>query len=299
MKIGYIGLGKMGLQMVERLLEKRHTVVAYNRSPEPTKEAEGYGAIPAYDLDELIAHLEAPRTLWLMVPHQAVDAVLADLLPLLASGDTIIDGGNSFFEESIRRHGEIASHGINFLDVGTSGGPSGARHGACIMVGGKKEVAEKYATLFSDLAVENGYAYVGDAGAGHFVKMVHNGIEYGMMQAIGEGFALMKKSPFHVPLESVANLYQHGSVIESRLMGWLLSGYRAYGENLEAISGEIANSGEGAWTVATARKYALSTPVIDDALQFRIDSQGNPSYTGQVVSVMRNQFGGHEVRKKE
>lgn len=299
MKIGYIGLGKMGLQMVERLLEKKHEVVAYNRSPESVKEAEGFGAIPAYELKELVAHLEAPRTLWLMVPHQAVDTVLAELVPLLTSGDTIIDGGNSFFEESIRRHGEMESHSINYLDVGTSGGPGGARNGACIMVGGKKEIAEKYAPLFSDLAVENGYAYVGDGGAGHFVKMVHNGIEYGMMQAIGEGFALMKKSPFHVPLEAVANLYQHGSVIESRLVGWLLSGYKTYGENLDEISGEIANSGEGTWTVATAKKYDIPTPVIDDALQFRIDSQGNPSYTGQVVSVMRNQFGGHEVKKKD
>lgn len=299
MKIGYIGLGKMGLGMVELLLEKGYEVVAYNRSPEPTKEAEGHGATGAYGLKELVAHLETPRTLWLMVPHQAVDAVLAELTPLLAGGDTVIDGGNSFFEESIRRHGELSAIGINFLDAGISGGPSGARNGACIMVGGQKEVAEKYTVLFTDLALPGGYAYVGDGGAGHFVKMVHNGIEYGMMQAIGEGFELMKKSPFHVPLEAVANLYQHGSVIESRLVGWLLSGYKTYGVDLDAISGSIANSGEGAWTVETAKKYNIPVPVIEDSLQFRIDSQEKPSYTGQVVSVMRNQFGGHEVKKKE
>lgn len=298
-KIGYIGLGKMGKGMAEHLLEKGWEVVAYNRSPEPTKELAEKGAVPAYTLEEVALQTEAPRLLWLMVPHQAVDGVLAELVPLLQSGDTVIDGGNSFYKDSVRHAAELREKGIHFLDAGTSGGPGGAKAGACTMVGGEKEIFERYEELFRDISVNDGYAYMGKAGAGHFVKMVHNGIEYGMMQAIGEGFEVMKRSPFELNLTKVAELYNHQSVIESRLVGWAKSAFEAYGEDLESISGSVSHSGEGLWTVQTAKEFGVPVPIIEGSLQFREDSTTNPSYTGQVVSALRNQFGGHEVKKKE
>jgi len=297
MQIGYVGLGKMGFNMVERLLEKGHEVVATDVNTDAVLRITEKGAVAAANISELVQKLSGTRVIWVMVPHQFVDAVINEVLPLVREGDIVIDGGNSFFEDSVRRYATCKEKGVRFLDAGTSGGPSGARSGACIMVGGEKETFLEIEHLFIDLALPDGYAYVGNAGAGHFVKMVHNGIEYGMMQAIAEGFATMKASTFNVQLEAVAELYGHGSVVESRLMDWLLNGYRQHGENLQGISGEVGSSGEGAWTVETAKKLNIKTPVIEEALNFRIASQGNPSYTGQVLSVMRNQFGGHEVAK--
>jgi 6-phosphogluconate dehydrogenase len=297
--IGYVGLGKMGFNMVLRLLEKGYQVVASDVNAAQVALAASHGATPVGSLSELVSTLSTRRIIWVMVPHQFVDGVLDELLPLLQHDDIVIDGGNSFFEDSVRRYATCKEKGVHFLDAGTSGGPHGARTGACIMVGGDIDVFHFLQTLFTDLAQPEGYTYAGTAGAGHFVKMVHNGIEYGMMQAIAEGFAVMKHSPFQVRLKNVAELFGHGSVIESRLVSWLLSGYHTYGENLEGVSGEVANSGEGAWTVETAKKYNIPTPVIREALNFRIASQGNPSYTGQIVSVMRNEFGGHDVQVKE
>ena len=297
MQIGYIGLGKMGFNMVERLLEKGHTVVASDVNTEAVQRISEKGAMRAASIPDLTQQLLGTRVVWLMVPHQFVDAVIDEILPLLQSGDILIDGGNSFFEDSVRRYATCKERGVRFLDVGTSGGPEGARTGACIMVGGDKDAFLEIETLFTDLSLPEGYAYVGNAGAGHFVKMVHNGIEYGMMQAIAEGFAVMKASAFNIQLEAVAELYGHGSVVESRLMEWLLSGYRHHGENLDGISGEVGSSGEGAWTIETAKKLNIKTPVIEDSLNFRLASQGNPSYAGQVLSVMRNEFGGHDVKK--
>lgn len=295
-EIGYIGLGKMGKGMVENLLEKGWRVVAYNRTPAAVEEVTRVGAEGARTIDEMISKLASPRLVWLMVPHQAVDGVLEELVPLLSEGDTVIDGGNSFYKNSIRHANELAEKGIHFLDAGTSGGPGGARHGACTMVGGEKEIFDHYEELFRDISVKDGYAYFGKAGAGHFVKMVHNGIEYGMMQAIGEGFEVMKKSPFALDLARVANLYNHQSVIESRLVGWAESAFKEYGEDLEAISGKVSASGEGLWTVETAKELGVPVPIIEGSLRFREESQDNPSYTGQVVSALRNQFGGHSVK---
>lgn len=297
--IGYIGLGKMGKGMAEHLVEKGWQVVAYNRSPEPTKELAQKGAIPAYTLEEVVKQTASPRLLWLMVPHQAVDEVLAELVLLLKEGDTVIDGGNSFYKDSMRHALELKEKDIHFLDAGTSGGPGGAKAGACTMVGGEKDIFDRYEDLFRDISVKDGYAYMGAAGAGHFVKMVHNGIEYGMMQAIGEGFEVMKRSPFALDLTKVAELYNHQSVIESRLIGWAKSAFEEYGEDLESISGSVSHSGEGLWTVQTAKELGVPVPIIEGSLQFREDSHLNPSYTGQVVSALRNQFGGHEVKKKE
>lgn len=298
LKIAYIGLGKMGLNMVERLLEKGYEVSAFDVSEEARKKAGQAGALIFDSIEKLVRSEESPRLVWIMVPYKFVDDVLEKVTPILEKGDTIIDGGNSPYKESIRRAKELEEENINFLDVGVSGGPSGARNGASIMVGGEKKDYEKYEELFRDLSLPEGYGYMGDHGAGHFVKMIHNGIEYGMMQAIAEGFAIMKESPLNLNLTKIAEVYNKGTVIESRLISWLGKAFKEEGEDLKEISGKISHSGEGLWTVETAKELGVPAPVIKDALQFRIDSQNNPSYTGQIVSALRNQFGGHEVKEK-
>jgi 6-phosphogluconate dehydrogenase len=298
MKIGYIGLGKMGFGQVALLLEKGHEVVVWNRSKDPVKEAVALGATEAVSYADFKILLHAPRVIWLMLPHAVVDTVLAELIPHLEKGDIIIDGGNSLYIDSMRRGEELSSAGLHFMDIGTSGGPAGARNGACLMIGGEKDVYQKLEPLFKDLAAPDSYLYAGTHGAGHFVKMVHNGIEYGMMQAIGEGFEVLKKSEFNLDLEKVAKLYNNKSVIESRLVGWLDTAYREHGLELAGISGEVSHSGEGLWTVEAAKRMGIEVPIIEKSLQFRIDSKGNPSYTGQVVSALRNQFGGHDVAGK-
>lgn len=295
MKIGYIGLGKMGFNMVQRLLAKKHEAIIYDENREPMRSLMGLGAVPADSIPSLASSLFPPRLVWLMVPQQAVDGVLRELLPFLDAHDTVIDGGNSFFRESMRRFEELKARGIHFLDVGVSGGPSGARNGACIMVGGDRKIFIKYALLFRDLACRGGYAYVGQSGSGHFVKMVHNGIEYGMMQSLAEGFALMHASPFSLDLTRIARLFNRRSVIESRLVGWLHEAYAHYGRDLKGISGAVSHSGEGSWTVETAEKLRAPVPVIEASLKFRIASQKMPSYTGRILSALRHQFGGHDV----
>jgi 6-phosphogluconate dehydrogenase len=272
--------------------------VGYDPNESARKDAQHAGATVVASLEELVSTVAAPRTFWFMVPHTAVEDVLNELCPLADECDTFIEAGNSPFKETRRRAQECAARGISFLDVGISGGPGGARHGACIMVGGERETYQAYESLFKDLAVEGGYAHVGASGAGHYVKMVHNGIEYGMMQALAEGFDLMRQSEFDLPLTDIARLYNHGSVIESKLVGWLLSGYEAYGEELIGITGRASASGEGLWTVETAKEDGVPVAVIEDSLRAREQSQEEPSYQGQLISVMRNQFGGHDAAKK-
>ncbi len=295
MKLGYIGLGKMGSNMVELLLERHHQVSVFDRDQQALRAAAGKGARQTASLKDLASGLDVPRLVWLMVPHQAVDSVLAELVPLLAPGDTVIDGGNSPYKESMRRGRVLEEKGIGFLDAGVSGGPRGARNGACIMVGGREDLFRRYEQLFKDLAVEKGYAWMGPSGAGHFVKMVHNGIEYGMMQALAEGFAVLKQSPFGLDLGRIADLYGHRSVIESRLASWLTDAYERFGPELQGVSGTIAQSGEGKWTVEAARELGIPVPVIEGALEFRLRSVQQPSYTGKVVSALRHEFGGHAV----
>ncbi len=297
--IGYVGLGKMGHGMVERLLEHGWDVVATDNSDSAVKGATDAGARGAGSVKELVGMLSAPRCIWLMVPHGAVDEVLGELVPLLSEGDAVIDGGNSNFKETLRRADELTRRGIRFMDAGISGGPGGARDGACVMVGGNGDMFEKHEELFRDIAAPNAYAHMGKSGAGHFVKMVHNGIEYGMMQAIGEGMEVLKKSPFDLDLSEVARIYNNRSVIESRLTGWLQKAFEEYGEDLSDTSGKISASGEGSWTVETAKELGAPVPIIEGSLRFREKSQENPSYTGQVVSALRNQFGGHDVKKKD
>jgi 6-phosphogluconate dehydrogenase len=299
MKLGYIGLGKMGYNMVELLLDKKYEVVAYNRSEGPVRKIAQRGAQPAGSYKQLISALVPPRLVWIMVSSQAVDPVLKELVPLLTNGDTVIDGGNSPYKESIRRSKELEAGGIDFLDAGVSGGPAGARNGACIMVGGRKDVFQKFEALFRDLSVSDGFGYMGKSGAGHFVKMVHNGIEYGMMQSLAEGFAVMKASDFGLNLAKITNVYNHKSVIESRLVGWLQSAFVQQGEDLKDISGSVDQSGEGMWTVEAGKELGVPTPVIQGALESRIQSRARPSYTGKLVSAMRNQFGGHDVKEKK
>ncbi len=298
MKIGYIGLGKMGQNMVYNLLDHNHEVVAYNRSLEPVKEVEQAGAEGAYSYEELVNTLRnlERKIIWIMVPAgDPVDAVLEDITPLLNEGDIVIDGGNSRFTSSMERHTQLKEKGIHFIDVGVSGGPSGARHGACMMAGGEKEIYDVLAPLLADLCVENGYGYVGEGGAGHFVKMVHNGIEYGMMQAIAEGFDVIRQSDFSSDLEEVAKVYNNGSVIESRLIRWLKDGYKEFGPDLESVSGAAEESGEGRWTVEWAKDKGMSVDVIEDALDARLRSQEQPNYQGKIITLLRHQFGGHSL----
>jgi 6-phosphogluconate dehydrogenase len=299
MKLGYIGLGKMGFNMVERLLEKGHAAVVFDKNEEAMLKISKQGAQTAASMQSLMEALSPPRLVWLMVPYKAVGPVLHELLPLLREGDAVIDGGNSPYKDSMRRSAELAEKGVDFLDVGVSGGPGGARNGACLMIGGKADVFERFEQLFKDLSADRGYGYMGGPGSGHFVKMVHNGIEYGMMQAVAEGFAVMKASPLHLNLVKIAELYNHRSVIESRLVGWLKDAFAEYGEDLKKISGSVSQSGEGLWTIEAAKEIGVAVPIIEGALNFRMESQQKPSYTGQIVSSLRNQFGGHEVFGKE
>ena len=229
---------------------------------------------------------------------EAVDEMISEVGKYLKKGDIIIDGGNSFYKDSIRRHADLRRRGIGFLDVGVSGGPSGARNGPALMIGGDKKVFEKIEPLFRDLARENGYQFFEGAGAGHFVKMIHNGIEYGMMQAIGEGFNILKNSSYKLDLKKVSDIYNNGSVIESRLIDWMKKAFELRGEGLEKVSGSVAHTGEGEWTVQTAKELGLEAKIIKESFKFRVLSEKNPSYTGKIVSALREQFGGHKVEQK-
>lgn len=298
MNIIYIGLGKMGKGMALQLQEKGHNVYCFNRSVEGRESARAEGLNVFDTLAETVKQVESPRFVFVMVSHQGVDEVLNELVPLLHEGDTIVDGGNCFYKDTVRRSQMLRTKGINFLDAGVSGGPAGARNGACTMIGGEKKVFETHEQFFKDISAPDSYKYLGAHGAGHFAKMVHNGIEYGMMQSIAEGFNILKKSDFDFSLKEVAHLYQKRSVIESRLVGWLQDGFEKFGEELEGISGEVAASGEGEWTVNTAKEMDVPAPAIQTSLYFRSMSQGNPSFIGKILSTMRTMFGGHDVKEK-
>ncbi len=296
--LGIIGLGKMGGNIARRLLSKGWHVVGYNKSYGATAELEKERLVGASSVKDLVSKLETPRTIWLMLPAGVTDEVIDELLPLLSKGDTVIDGANSFFKDTERRNEKISASGIRFMGVGVSGGPSGALNGACLMIGGDRQVAESYGQLWNDLALPDGWMIFDGVGAGHFVKMVHNGIEYGMMQSLGEGFNLMKNSSYNLNLKNIAHLYNRGSVVESRLVGWLEKAFEKRGDELAEISTTVHHSGEGAWTVETAHEMKIPVKIIEDSLNFRIDSPNHPSYTGKVVNALREQFGGHEVNEK-
>ncbi len=299
-EIGVVGLGKMGAGLARNLLDHGWRVVGYNRTHSVAESMAADGLEPAASFAELVGALAPPRTVWLMVPAGApVDGVLfgeGGLMESLEPGDLVIDGGNSRFTDTQRRAPLVTERGVGFLDVGTSGGPGGARSGACLMIGGVREDFERCEQLWRDASVRDGYRFFDGHGAGHFVKMVHNGIEYGMMQAIAEGFALMRASDLGIDLDQASEIYNRGSVIESRLIAWLEEAFDLYGQDLAGVSGSVAQTGEGAWTVEAAEGLGVEVRVIADAMEFRRRSVDATSYTGQVLMALRNRFGGHAVK---
>ena len=297
MQLGMIGLGKMGGNMAERLLRARHQVVVFDRDPERVRELGGKGAAGADALADLVTALESPRVVWMMIPAgDPVEEMIATLREQLEPGDILIDGGNSNFNDTVRRAAELAEDGLHYVDAGTSGGVWGLENGYCLMVGGPGEAVRHCEPIFRALAPEGGYAHVGPSGAGHFTKMVHNGIEYGLMQAYAEGFELLKAAPFGLDVHRIAGLWNHGSVVRSWLLELLERAYAKEGPELERIRGWVADSGEGRWTVETALDLDVPAPVITLSLQMRFRSRQEESYSAQVLSALRNQFGGHAVK---
>ena len=298
MELGLYGLGRMGANMVVRLARGGHRVVASNRSPGPIQEVAAQGAIPAANLQELVAKLEArPRAVWLMVPSGKVtDDVLHQVMELLAPGDIIVDGGNSNFQDTMRRAGEVNARGLHYMDCGTSGGVWGLREGYSLMVGGEKEVYDHLLPLFTTLAPDGGgHGYMGTHGAGHFVKMVHNGIEYGMLQAYGEGLEILEKSQFNLNLHEVVQVWQKGSVVRSWLLDLAELALRD-DPALAAIRGYVEDSGEGRWTVQAAIDENVPAPVITLSLLARFASRQPESFSAKVIAALRNQFGGHAIQ---
>jgi len=297
MRIGFVGLGRMGANMVRRLIRDGHEVVAYNRTPEKTKEIAGEGATAAFSSGELVEKLEKPRAVWIMVPAgDATEAQIEELLEHLEAGDTIIDGGNTNFHDDQRRQRDLAAKGINYVDAGTSGGIWGLQVGYCLMVGGEKEAVEPLEPIFKSLAPEGGYLHVGGPGAGHYVKMVHNGIEYGLMQAYAEGFEIMHASSYELDLAGISELWMQGSVVRSWLLELAGRAFRANGPDLEHLKGFVADSGEGRWTVQEAIDHDVPAPIITLSLLTRFRSRQDDSYGAKVLAALRNEFGGHEVK---
>ncbi|MCC2377136.1 decarboxylating 6-phosphogluconate dehydrogenase [Bacillus wiedmannii] len=297
MQVGLIGLGKMGLNLGKNLMDHKHEVAAFDLNSSAVEEMKEYGATGVSSLNELVQSLQSPRILWVMVPHAVVDSVIEEVTPLLSKGDILIEAGNSHYKESIRRYEQLKKDGIHFMDAGTSGGMEGARNGACYMIGGDHEAWDIVEPIFRDTAVENGYLYAGKAGSGHFLKMVHNGIEYGMMAAIGEGFEILEKSEFDYDYEKVSKVWNNGSVIRSWLMELTENAF-SKDAKLDEIKGVMHSSGEGKWTVETALDLQTATPVIAMSLLMRYRSLDNDTFTGKVVAALRNEFGGHAVEKK-
>jgi len=297
--IGYIGLGKMGSNMVKRMREFNYNVTATDPNEKARAGAESVGVDTYETASEVVNALSSPRVVWVMVPHQAVDTVLDELDGNLEEGDLIIEGGNSPYTATVERSKRFQDQGVHFVDIGVSGGPSGARNGACMMVGGPKEQYDRLTPLLQILNVDGGYGYMGESGAGHFVKMVHNGIEYGMMQAIAEGFDVMKSSQYNLDLAEVARVYSNGSVIESKLIDDMYEAYLQWGRDLSSVSGSAHASGEADWTIQAADELGVMHSVISDALEARYKSQEEPTYQGKVISALRNKFGGHALDQGE
>jgi len=296
MELGIYGLGRMGANMTVRLARGGHRVVASNRSPGPVNEAAAAGATPAFTIEEMVSKLqESPRIVWMMVPSgQVTDDTLHHIMGLLKPGDIIIDGGNSNFHDTIRRAQEVTAAGMHYMDCGTSGGIWGLKEGYSLMVGGEKSTFDHCEPIFKTLAPPNGYGYMGASGAGHFVKMVHNGIEYGMLQAYGEGFEIIEKSQFKPDLREVTRVWQNGSVVRSWLLD-LIAAFLAEDAELRDVAPIVADSGEGRWTVQEAIEQRIAAPVLSLALMARFTSQGGGDYANRMLAMMRKGFGGHAV----
>ena len=301
MQLGLIGLGKMGDFMNLRLIKGGHSTVVYDRSPEPVKAAADVGATPSTSLADLVGKLTAPRAIWLMIPAgPPTESTIETLMTLLSPGDTMIDGGNSNYKDSIRHAEQVKQKGLNFVDVGTSGGVWGLKEGYSMMIGGDKEVVEHLRPIFETLAPapDQGWGYVGPSGAGHFVKVVHNGIEYGMMQAYAEGFEILKaKEEMQLDLYQIAEIWRFGSVVRSWLLDLIANALEG-DPNLTTIKPWVADSGEGRWTVAEAIDHDVPAPVITLSLMMRFVSRQDDSYAAKLLAAMRNQFGGHAVKRE-
>jgi 6-phosphogluconate dehydrogenase len=299
MELGMIGLGRMGGNMTERLVRGGHKVFGFDPNPDAVKRIVATGGTGADSLAALVKHLSTPRAIWIMVPAGApVDETIAKLRPHLSTGDIIIDGGNSNYKDGMRRAAELKPHGLNFVDVGTSGGIWGLKEGYSLMVGGEPDVIKRLTPIFQTLAPapNKGWGHVGQAGAGHFTKMVHNGIEYGLMQAYAEGLAILKAKPeFRLDLHQITEIWRFGSVVRSWLLD-LTSDALAKNPDLHGIEPYVADSGEGRWTVQEAIDENLSAPVITLSLLRRIRSREDDPFSDKLLAVMRNQFGGHEVK---
>jgi len=290
MKLGMVGLGRMGANMVERLKRDGHEVVTYTRS--------GGGTVST--LEELVAQLEAPRVVWLMIPAgDATEKALQEVLDLIQPGDVVVDGGNSNFRDSKRRCAEAAEREIQYIDAGVSGGVWGLQVGYCMMVGGTPEAVAVVEPAFRTLAPEDGYAHVGPPGAGHFAKMIHNGVEYGLMQAYAEGFEIMQHSEYPYDLSEVAGIWRYGSVVRSWLLELLYEAFETHGSALDGIAGYVEDSGEGRWTINEAINESVPAPVISAALFARFASRQDINFAAKVSAALRNQFGGHAVRAVE
>ena len=297
MQLGFVGLGKMGLNMVTRLERGGHDIVAFDRSAEAVSKAEEVKAAGVASLEALVAKLAAPRAVWVMVPAgDPTESTINALAGLLSAGDAIIDGGNTNFHDDVRRAKTLSEKKLHYVDAGTSGGIWGLTEGYCLMVGGEDDICKRLEPIFLTLAPKDGYMHVGSHGAGHYVKMVHNGIEYGMMQAYAEGFELMQASPYKPNLAKIAALWDHGSVVRS----WLLQlAARALAEDpeLSKITGFVEDSGEGRWTVQEAIERAVPLPVITASIFTRFRSRQNNTFAERMLAALRNQFGGHAVKK--
>lgn len=298
MQLGLIGLGKMGYNLALNFKNNGHQVIAFDVNKTAVEKIGAEGVSTAPSIPDLVNSLTGRRVIWLMVPAgNVVDVILNNLKNHLKAGDILIDGGNSHYKETIARARDLEKTGIHLLDCGTSGGVNGALHGVCTMIGGKKEVFDHCDSLFKSISVPNGYLYCGKAGSGHFVKMVHNGIEYGMMQSIAEGFELLHRYDGEMDLSAVSKVWNHGSVVRSWLMELTQSALEK-DKNLDSIKGVMHSSGEGKWTVETALEMGVPTPVITMSLLMRYRSQVEDTFSGKIVAALRNEFGGHAVEKK-
>ena len=296
MELGFVGLGRMGLNMVRRLRRDKHHIVAYDRAPEPIREAEREGATGAKTLADVVAQLKPPRAVWVMVPAGTPTEDTVDTLAkLLQRDDVIIDGGNSNFHDDARRAENLESLGLHYVDAGTSGGIWGLKVGYCLMVGGEEPIFRRLEPIFKTLAPENGYLYCGSHGAGHYTKMVHNGIEYGMMQAYAEGFELMHKSPFNLDLPKIASLWMQGSVVRSWLLELAASALEQ-DPKLEKIKGWVEDSGEGRWTVIDAIDHDVPAWTLAASLFVRFRSRETDPFADRMLAALRNAFGGHAVK---
>ncbi len=338
MQIGMIGLGRMGSNMVRRLMRGGHQCVVYNRHAEAVEQLNSEGAVGTNSLDDFVARIHSPRVIWMMVPATVVDDVLAQLMPLLEAGDTIIDGGNSYYRDDVRRAADLQQHGIHYVDVGTSGGVAGLERGYCLMIGGEKDIVQRLDPVFVALApgvgtasptpgrhpsnssADQGYLHCGPHGAGHFVKMVHNGIEYGLMAAYAEGMNILRHADagkrshdhdaetapmrdpefyqYELDLPEIAEVWRRGSVVASWLLD-LTAAALVDDAELDGFSGQVSDSGEGRWTALAAIEEGVPAPVINAALFERFASRGNDDYANRLLSAMRKQFGGHDEKKGE